>query len=55
MEKAAKKHYNYFLYQHIRLDTEEVFYIGIGKINRTHNTFKSNYQRAFTKKSRNQY
>lgn len=46
----------YYLYRHIRLDKNEVFYIGIGKINTNYNTFKCNYQRAFAKKkSRNEH
>lgn len=41
----------YYLYQHIRLDTGEVFYIGKGT-----KKLKGNaYHRAFTKNSRNQY
>lgn len=48
----------YFLYRHIRLDKNEVFYIGIGTIplNPYGKTFKSYYWRAFEKnKSRNSY
>lgn len=46
----------YYLYRHIRLDKNEVFYIGIGKIDTTYNTFNCNYKRAFEKKkSRNEY
>lgn len=41
----------YYLYQHIRLDTEEVFYIGKGT-----KKLKGNvYHRAYTKNSRNEY
>jgi hypothetical protein len=36
-----------YVYRHIRLDKNEPFYIGIGS--------DSNYKRAFTKRSRNQY
>ena len=46
----------YYLYKHIRLDKNEVFYIGIGKINTTDNTFRGYHRRAFEKKkSRNLY
>lgn len=46
----------YYLYRHIRLDKNEVFYIGIGTIDTTYNTFRCNYKRAFEKKkSRNEY
>lgn len=38
-----------YVYQHIRLDTDEVFYIGIGS------DTKGNYVRANTKKSRSDY
>jgi len=45
------KHYTY---QHIRLDTNEIFYIGIGtKSSRAYNTIKSKYYRAYTRKGRN--
>lgn len=45
------KHY---LYQHVRSDTNEVFYVGVGtKSSRGYKTFKSNYYRAHTKKGRN--
>lgn len=45
------KHY---VYQHIRKDTQEVFYIGIGtKSTRNYTTFKSMYYRANTLKGRN--
>lgn len=42
---------NYYIYQHIRLDTNEVFYIGKGT-----KKLKGNvYHRAYTKNSRNEY
>lgn len=45
----------YYLYRHIRLDTNKPFYIGIGT-KKDYNTFKSIYARAFEKKSgRNKY
>jgi hypothetical protein len=41
----------YYIYQHIRLDTNTIFYIGKGT-----KKFKGNtYQRAYTKNSRNDY
>lgn len=40
----------YFLYRHIRLDSDEVFYIGIGKKIEKYNSFKSEYRRAFSKR-----
>lgn len=40
----------FYLYRHIRLDKNEVFYIGIGKIpHNAINTVKSTYRRAFEK------
>jgi hypothetical protein len=42
---------NYYLYQHVRLDTNTVFYIGKGT-----KKYKGNiYHRAYTKNSRNNY
>jgi hypothetical protein len=42
---------NYYLYQHVRLDTNDVFYIGKGT-----KKLKGNaYHRAYTKNSRNNY
>ncbi len=49
----------YYLYRHIRLDTREVFYVGVGSkpndksIKRLGNTYKSEYYRAFDKCERN--
>jgi len=37
----------YYLYRHIRLDTNEVFYVGIGKKPKDYTTIKSEYKRAF--------
>ena len=46
----------YFLYRHIRPDKNEVFYIGIGTIDKKQNTFKGQHYRAYNKsKSRNDY
>jgi len=42
---------SYYIYQHIRLDRNEIFYIGKGTKKSKGNT----YARAFTKNSRNQY
>jgi len=44
----------YYVYRHVRLDTNQVFYIGIGsKVNRSNG--KSMYQRAFSKSDRNKF
>lgn len=43
----------YFLYRHIRLDTNQVFYIGIGKKLSNFKQLKTEYYRAFSKKGRN--
>jgi len=46
----------YYLYRHIRLDTNVPFYIGIGRyINKQYRTCNSQYRRAFSKRNRNQY
>jgi hypothetical protein len=42
----------YYVYQHTRLDTNEIFYIGIGTKNINEITFNSIYYRAFNKASR---
>lgn len=42
---------NYYLYQHVRLDTNEIFYIGKGTKYKKGNV----YRRAYTKSSRNTY
>ena len=42
----------FFVYQHVRLDTNEVFYVGIGTLNKRSPTY---YSRAFEKKSRNPF
>jgi hypothetical protein len=42
----------YYIYRHIRLDTNEVFYIGKGTIStKANNTFESEHSRAFVKSS----
>lgn len=43
---------NYYLYRHIRLDTNEPFYIGIGT-KFFYNSYYKEYNRAFSKHSRN--
>lgn len=44
------------MYRHIRPDTNEVFYVGIGtKGEKLCNTFENEYKRAFKKHSRNPY
>lgn len=44
----------YYLYRHIRLDTNVPFYIGIGTYKST-SKYKNKYNRAFTHNKRNQY
>lgn len=47
------KHY---LYRHIRLDTGEPFYIGIGKkATENHTSYDTEYKRALSKKDRNKF
>jgi hypothetical protein len=46
---------NYYLYRHIRLDTNEVFYIGVGTKNNKHLGFASEYKRAYDKNKRSKY
>ena len=43
----------YFLYRHIRLDTNQVFYIGVGTKHIKKLGLKSTYARAFSKHKRN--
>lgn len=46
----------YYLYYHIRLDTNEIFYVGIGTIDRKHgNGFVNLHRRAFSKTSRSDF
>jgi hypothetical protein len=45
----------YFVYRHIRLDTNVPFYIGIGKKPEKFSTHKSEYRRAFDKNSRSRF
>lgn len=53
MVTQSGKHY---LYRHIRLDTGEPFYIGIGKKLENHKqTVRSEYSRAYQKRSRNEF
>jgi len=42
-----------YLYRHIRLDKNEIFYIGIGGFNK--NEKANSYKRAYTKLNRNKY
>lgn len=44
----------YYVYRHVRLDTNEVFYIGKGTANQKINGFRTFYSRAFSKNKRNQ-
>ena len=52
-----KKEYNmHYLYRHIRLDTDQPFYIGIGTMaNKEFRTIKSNYSRAYSDYKRNKH
>jgi hypothetical protein len=48
----------YYLYRHIRLDKNEIFYIGIGKINKNTKSYSKDsekYRRAYTTKNRNNH
>lgn len=48
----------YYLYRHIRLDKNEIFYIGIGKINKNTKPYSKDsekYRRAYTTKNRNNH
>lgn len=42
----------YYVYRHVRLDTGEVFYVGMGKKKLRGRSFKRLYSRAFFKKKR---
>lgn len=47
---------NHYLYRHIRLDTGEPFYIGVGtKNNRAHNSISHEYSRAYSKSDRSDF
>lgn len=48
----------YYLYRHIRKDTGEVFYVGVGtkdKRRNTYNSFRSIYYRAFNRHHRSEW
>lgn len=45
----------YYLYRHVRLDTNVPFYIGIGTKVGKYTTFNREYSRAFSKANRNRY
>ena len=45
----------FFLYRHIRQDKDEPFYIGVGRALKGKSSFKSKYQRAFSKRGRNEF
>lgn len=45
----------YYIYRHIRLDTNEVFYIGIGRKKFFYDCYEKEYFRAFSKSDRNKY
>lgn len=46
---------NYYVYKHIRLDSDTTFHVGKGSYNENGQYFESQYYRAFSKKSRNKY
>jgi len=39
----------YYLYRHIRLDKNEVFYVGVGQKTKHYTSYKKEYRRAFEK------
>lgn len=46
----------YYLYHHIRPDTNKIFYVGIGTIyDKAEDTFRSRYRRAMVQHKRNEY
>ena len=45
----------YYIYKHTRLDTNEIFYIGIGTKNENAKSTLSIYKRAYSKLSRNNF
>jgi hypothetical protein len=45
----------YYLYRHIRLDTNEPFYIGIGTKDKNYKVYQTEYRRAFSLLKRNTY
>jgi len=45
----------FYLYRHIRLDTNEPFYIGIGTKRRKYNSFIVEYARAFNRCNRSKF
>jgi len=47
--------FKHYLYRHIRLDKNEVFYIGIGTKPRKYNSIRTEYPRAYTLYGRNKY
>jgi hypothetical protein len=50
-------HNHYYVYTHTRLDTEEIFYVGIGKREKRYNksTGKTKYARAYAKSKRSNF
>lgn len=47
MHKIPRNHNIYYLYKHISLDSNEIFYIGVGVKRKFYsNTFESKYERA---------
>lgn len=46
---------NFYIYRHIRLDTNEVFYIGMGKNPKYYKSFEKEFQRAYHKEGRSSF
>lgn len=45
----------YYLYRHIRLDNNQIFYIGYGRKIKNYRCHKKEYERAFSKQGRNNF
>ena len=45
--------HNHYLYRHIRLDTNEVFYVGIGTKPKSFKSMAIEFSRAYSKNTRN--
>ena len=45
----------YYLYRHIRLDTNQVFYVGIGSKRTSSYLFETLYERAFVKSKKTKF
>lgn len=47
--------FKYYLYQNIKNDSQEIFYIGLGTKIKKYKGYKKEYQRAFAKSNRNRF